>query len=45
MQSCINENRKVTKMTDKEEIIIDGIDVSGCKHQDLLAKDGNNEQL
>lgn len=30
MQSCLNENRKVTKMTDKE-IIIDGVDVSGCK--------------
>lgn len=31
MQSCINENRKVTKMTDKEQIIVDGIDVSECE--------------
>lgn len=32
MQSCINENRKVTKMTDKEQIMIDGVDVLECKH-------------
>ena len=29
MQSCINENRKVTKMTDKQ-IMIDGVNVAGC---------------